>query len=316
MNAAVVKTAVKRRLSAQQVKRLAVSLVRLVFLLGIAFIIIQPFIVRFLSSMMSVDDVYDSMVQYVPREPSLANYAAVIRGTGYFEALLHTALISVGYALAQVLMCTFVGYGLAKYQFRGRGIVTGLIIFSMILPPQTVFISMYLNMRFFDPFLLFSLLGIPKLNLVDGPWAILLFSLTGFAFKNGLYIILMRQLFKGVPEEIREAAEVDGAGQMRTYFQIMFPLARNMMVTIFLLAFSWQWTDTFFSSLFFSDFKVLSNILDLLNGVKIDGLTAFGNFNTVLINTASMLVIAPLLLLFLVAQKRLVQGIEHSGLVG
>ena len=91
---------------------------------------------------------------------------------------------------------------------------------------------------------------------------------------------------------------------------------RNMMVTVFLLSFSWQWTDTFYSSLFFSNFKVLSNVLDSLSNIKIEGLTAFGNFETVLVNTASVLVILPLMLLFLIAQKKLVQGIEHSGLVG
>lgn len=306
----------KDRFNFGMVRNSAVSILRLAFLIGISFIIIQPFFVRFLSSMMSVNDVYDSMVQYIPREPSLENYWAVIEGTGYFSALINTTLLSAGCAVIQVFVCTCVGYGLAKFSFKGRTLVFGMVIFSMILPPQTFFISLYLNMRFFDPFMIFSLLGLPKLNIVDGPYSLLVLSLTGFAFKNGLYIILMRQLFKGVPEEIREAAEVDGAGQLRIFFRIMFPSARNMMVTVFLLSFSWQWTDTFYSSLFFSNFKVLSNVLDSLSNIKIEGLTAFGNFETVLVNTASVLVILPLMLLFLVAQKKLVQGIEHSGLVG
>lgn len=306
----------KHCVSPRKIKQNFTNAIRLIFLIGISFVIIQPFIVRLLSSLMSVSDVYDSMVQYVPRTPSLANYEAVIKGTGYFKAMFNTATLSLFCALLQVLVCTFVGYGLAKYSFKGRGIVFGLIIFSMVLPPQTFSISLYLNMRFFDPFMIMSAFNLPKLNVVDGPYSLLLLSLTGFAFKNGLYIILMRQLFKGVPEEIREAAEVDGAGQMRIYFKIMLPTARNMMVTIFLLSFSWQWTDTFYTSLFFSNFKVLSNILDSLSSIKIEGLSAFGNFETVLVNTASILVVLPLLILFLFAQKRLVQGIEHSGLVG
>ncbi|MBQ8732105.1 MAG: carbohydrate ABC transporter permease [Oscillospiraceae bacterium] len=305
-----------RRLNFGMVRNGAVNIVRYVFLIGISFIILQPFLVRFLSSLMSVNDVYDSMVQYIPREPSLENYQAVIEGTGYFTALFNTTFLSIGCALLQVLICTCVGYGLAKFPFRGRTLIFCLVVFSMVLPPQTFFISLYLNMRFFDPFMILSVLGLPKLNIVDGPYSLLVLSLTGFAFKNGLYVILMRQLFKGVPEEIREAAEVDGAGQLRIFFRIMFPTARNMMVTIFLLSFSWQWTDTFYSSLFFSNFKVLSNILDSLSSIRIEGLTSFGNFETVLVNTASILVILPLMALFLVAQKKLVQGIEHSGLVG
>lgn len=299
-----------------RMKKSAVGLFRLLFLVGISFVIVQPFIVRILGSLMSVNDVYDSMVQYVPRELKWENYLTVIKGTDYLTAVRNTAILSFACAFLQIMVCTFIGYGLAKFPFRGRGVVFALVLFSMILPPQTFSISLYLNMRFFDPFFILSAFRLPELNIVDGPWSLILLSVTGFAFKNGLYILLMRQLFKGVPEEIREAAEVDGAGQMRIYFKIMFPTARNMMLTIFLLSFSWQWTDIFYSSLFFSNFKVLPNILDSLSNIKIEGLTAFGNFEKVLVNTAGVLVILPLLILFLFTQKKLVQGIEHSGLVG
>jgi len=309
--------AVRKQKVKRVVKSVPARLFRLLLLCGIAFVILQPFLIRILSSFMSVEDVYDSLVKYVPRAFSFKNYSLVVTGTGYWKALFNTAMVSLLCAFLQVMVCAFVGYGLARYKFRGRSIVFAVVIFSMILPPQTTFISLYLNMRFFDPFMIPSVLGLTPLRLVDSPMPLFLMSATGLAFKNGLYILLMRQLFRGLPDEIKEAAEVDGAGQMRIYFQIMLPMASSMAVTIFMLAFSWQWTDTFYSSLFFvSNFTVLTGTLDRLQNIRIEGLTAFGNFNQVLINTASILVVLPLVILFIFAQKRLIQGVERSGIVG
>ena len=80
-----------------------------------------------------------------------------------------------------------------------------------------------------------------------------LMSLGGLAFKNGLYIYLMRQFFKGVPDELEESAYVDGSGVFRTFFTIILPISVPMMITVFLFAFSWQWNDDFYTTLFFGN---------------------------------------------------------------
>jgi multiple sugar transport system permease protein len=132
----------------------------------------------------------------------------------------------------------------------------------------------------------------------------------------------MRQFFKGVPDELEESAYVDGAGTMRTFFQIILPLAVPMMITIFLFAFSWQWTDEFYTTLFFSGSGANAKIY-LMPDVYIyppesletnyAGQTLYYN---VIQNTAGMMIIMPLIILYLFCQKYLVQGIERSGLVG
>ena len=149
---------------------------------------------------------------------------------------------------------------------------------------------------------------------MNTPFPLLILSLTGYGFKNGLYIFIMRQFYKGVPEEIEEAAAIDGYGTIATYFKIVLPMAVPMMITIFMFAFSWQWTDTFYSGIFFSNFKVLANTIFTMKGAYASGVSAYQG--AILLHTGVLLAIAPLILIYTVAQRWIIGGIERSGLVG
>ena len=304
-------------------KRTAWVILRYLLLTGLSFLILYPLLVKLSNSFMSQHDLIDGTVRFIPREPTLFNYDLVIKHTKYFEGLKNTFIISFLSGALQMLVCTLIGYGLARFNFRGRGIIFALVVFTILVPPQTYMISMYLKFRFFDLFGLFKAITGNPVKLLDTHWPLALLSLTGFGFKNGLYILIMRQYFKGIPAELEEAAYVDGSGLFRTFTTIIIPLSFSMMITVFLFAFSWQWTDTFYSSMFFSSVRVLSNSLLLgFEGIMVEGAgTAIGLKNgqpltETLKNTMSLLVIAPLVVMYLFAQRRLVEGIERSGIVG
>ena len=132
---------------------------------------------------------------------------------------------------------------------------------------------------------------------------------------------MMRQFFKGVPDELEESAYVDGSGTFRTFFSIIIPLSVPMMITIFLFSFSWQWTDNFYTKIFFMiDLDKMYLMPDLLS--KIPPSLTYENFagktlyENVVRNTAAIMIIFPLVIMYLFCQKYLVQGIERSGLVG
>ncbi len=156
-------------------------------------------------------------------------------------------------------------------------------------------------------------------------WPFVILSLTGLAFKNGLYIFLLRQFFMGVPDELEESAYIDGSGVFRTFFKIILPISIPMMITVFLFSFSWTWTDNFYASetMFFS--KSGAPYLLTTAGIGIgevpkrfasldDYGTIKGTYDTVVRNTGGMMIIAPLIVVYLFGQKYLVQGIERSGL--
>ena len=309
-----------------------VDVLRFILMLGISFVIIYPFIARIAGSFMSHSDIIDSTVALIPKNPTLEIYKAIIAENHYFEALLNTTILSLACAIIQTLVSCCIGYGLAKFKFKGNSFIMALVVFTMVVPHSALSYSMNKHFAEFDLFKIFTwgnsglfelILG-DTIPLTDSFTPYILMSLGGLAFKNGLYIYLMRQFFKGVPDELEESAYVDGSGVFRTFFQIIIPLAVPMMITVFLFSFSWQWTDEFYGDIFlpanFGDENCVYMMPDvyqnLPKAIFKENMVGAGVYQSVIQNTAGLMIIAPLVVMYLFCQKYLVQGIERSGLVG
>ena len=201
---------------------------RLVLLIGISYVILFPFFAKISGSFMSREDFVDVTVKLIPKYPTLDTYRAIIQENDYFEALLNTTILSVLCGIIQTFMCCVIGYGLAKFKFKGSKLIFFLVIFTMVVPHRTLQLSMFMKFRYFDILGIFNLLGggvfeglkvlpFTSLNLNNTYWPLALLSIGGLAFKNGLYIFMMRQFFRGVPDELEESAYIDGSGTFRTF---------------------------------------------------------------------------------------------------
>lgn len=347
-------------------KKVIWALFRFVLLIGISYIILFPYFSKISGSFMSRDDFTNTMVKLIPMSPTLDTYKAIITDNRYFEALFNTTLLSVLCAVSQTLICSIVGYGFAKFKFRFKKIIFLFVIFTMIVPHDTIQLSMFMKFRYFDIWGIFG--GIKNLfinlgdifshpegmaagyaaleqgfiesgvdptfmdvlfsnsdgtvyaigNLLNSYWPFAVLSLTGLAFKNGLFIYIMRQYFNGVPDELEEAAYVDGAGVIKTFARIILPMAVPMMVTIFMFSFSWQWSDMFYTSLFFTSTKtaiLLPNIVKIPTSLDTD-YVAKTTYETAITNTCGILILLPLLIIYLFAQRTLIEGVERSGITG
>ncbi len=294
------------------------AIFRYVLLVGIAYVILYPFIAKVAGSFMSKEDFIDVTVKLIPKYPTLDTYKAIITENRYFEALWNTTVISLLCAVVQMIITMVIGYGFAKFKFKGNTILFYCVIFTMVVPHQALRLALYQKFRYFDIFGLIEMITGESINLINTYWPLALLSLGGLAFKNGLYIFLMRQFFRGVPDELEESAYVDGPGVMRTYFQIVLPLAVPMMITIFLFSFSWQWTDSFYTTLFFtSKVPLMPSIIKIPTSLKAAADYAAATlYNNAINNTCGLLIILPLVILYLFCQRYLVEGIERSGLVG
>lgn len=327
------RTPLKERLKAKFInmnflKNVVFKIFRFVLLVGISYVILFPFFAKISGSFMSRDDFVDVTVKLIPRYPTLDTYRAIIKENKYFEALLNTFTLSVMCGLIQTFICCLIGYGLAKFKFKGNKLVFFLVLFTMVVPHRTLQLSMFMKFRYFDILGIFNLLGggvfeglkvIPftSLNLNNSYWPLALLSLGGLAFKNGLYIFMMRQFFRGVPDELEESAYIDGSGTFRTFIQIILPLSVPMMITIFLFAFSWQWTDNFYTTVFFTKASkvLMPNIIAIPK--TLDTQYAAQNlYESAIRNTCGLLILAPLLVIYVFMQNYLVGGIERSGIVG
>lgn len=313
---------------------------RLILMIGISYVILFPFFSKIAGSFMGYEDFVDVTVRVIPKHFTFTTYKAIFLENNYLDAFLNTTLLSISTALIQTFVCTMIGYGLAKFKFKGNAFIMLLVVLTMIIPHETLRLSLMLHFKNFDfggfqgilneegsriiPGIL-QIFGVdvdPKPgvqlpNLLESYWPLIVLSITGLAFKNGLYIFMMRQFFRGVPDELEESAYVDGATTMRTFFNIILPLSIPMMITIFLFAFSWQWTDDFYTTLFFPLNKVtlMPDIVAIPPSLEIN-YAGQSLFYTAIRNTAGIMIIFPLVIVYLFCQKYLVQGIERSGIVG
>ena len=305
-----------------------INVLRFILMLGISFVILYPFFSKIAGSFMTKEDVVDATILLIPKNFTLEQYKWIIVENRYFEAFFNTLFLSLACALIQTFVACLVGYGLSKFKFKGNKLVMIAVVITMAIPSNTLMLSMMRHFTFFDignvmalgnQGILTTLFG--KIELIDTFWPFIILSVSGLAFKNGLYIYMMRQFFKGVPDELEESAYVDGSGTFRTFIQIIIPLSVPMMITIFLFAFSWQWTDETYWSTFMPGWSenvpwmmpnVARQIPDHLN-ITFAGQALYEN---VIHNTAGMMIIAPLIIMYLFCQRYLVQGIERSGIVG
>ena len=306
----------------------AVSVLKFILMLGVSYVILFPFFSKIAGSFMSRTDVVDPTVSLIPKDFTLEIYKYILTENRYGEAFLNTILLSLLCALIQTFVACLIGYGLAKFKFKLNKFVMIAVIVTMIIPHSTLEFAMMQRFSSFDIAHVTTagykgIIGLifGSIDLRNTFWPFVILSLGGIAFKNGLYIYMMRQFFKGVPDELEESAYVDGSGTFRTFIQIILPLAVPMMITIFLFAFSWQWTDQFYTEIFFygpEEYKMWS-MVDItkvpasLNDTTFVGMSLY---ETVIRNTAGIMIILPLVIMYLFCQKYLVQGIERSGLVG
>ncbi|MBR4296082.1 MAG: carbohydrate ABC transporter permease [Clostridia bacterium] len=308
-------------------QKLVVVIFRLVLLIGISYVILFPFISKIASSFMGMNDFVDPTVRLIAKDFSLDIYKAVFTELGYWEAFANTLEVSIICAILQTFTCCLVAYGFAKFKFRGNKLLFMLVMLTMIVPHPTMRLAMLQNFKDFDVLGIMDLLA--KINILpDGFrygikltetfWPLYILSAGAIAFKNGLYIFMLRQFFRGVPDELEESAYVDGSGVFRTFFTIIIPLSVPMMITVFLFAFSWQWTDNFYTELLLPTGR-MTLFNDIISDIPLSLRTDYagqGLFYQAIHNTAGMMVIAPLIIMYLFCQRYLVQGIERSGIVG
>ncbi len=295
------------------------ALFRTVLLIGLGFVVIQPVIMQLSTSFKSISDLYDGSVFLIPKAFTTYNYRRVLEYLDYPVRFLNSFLYSGACAVLQLASCTLVAYGIARFRFRGRNLVFAMVIFTLIVPPQTILLSLYLQFQYFSPLSLFTLGStLSGIDLIGTPWPLLMLSATAVGFKNGLYIYMLRQHFKNLPAALEEAASIDGCGPFRTFFSVVLPGAMPMMASVLLFSFVWQWNDYFYTTTLTPGMKIFTTVINGAGSAiaRMDG-QVIGNMQNMLYDSASyILFIIPLIILYLFTQRTFVQSIERSGLVG
>lgn len=300
------------------VKRFLLGLLKLVILVGICYIILGPLITMISHSFFTEDDLYNPVVVLFPEEGTLQNYITSFQRMTYLKTFGTSFIYVITLTLIQLLVCSMAGYGFARYEFPFKKILFGLVIFTIVLPSDTLMLPWYTKFRDFDIFGIGHLITGSGVNLIGTEVPMYIMTLFACGLRSGLYIYIFNQFFRGVPKEIEEAAVVDGAGPFYTYFRIMLINTMPAVLTVSIFSMVWQYNDTFYAKLFAVSSKLLmsvriSSLQATIQEIEQIKDTAVAQLY---LDAGIIMMIIPIVIVYILLQKRFIEGVERSGIVG
>lgn len=304
-----------RAIPVRKVRTFGYNLFHYAVLFSLSFVFIYPMLYIVSQSLMQTNDIADATVQWIPKELSFEHYRFAFEKLRYWRSFTNSVVTSLGPALLQILSCAIVGYGFARYRFPGYRLLLGLVLFTFLVPPQTIVVPLYM---FFG-----------DLGWINTYLPFLVPSAFGHGLRGALFVLIFIQFFRGLPHQLEESARIDGAGAFRTFRSIMLPLAGPAMLVVFLFSIVWHWNDVFEPNLYFmvSDHYNLPqqlSILDLqgqqrlIDARRVMGGNLMGSVPTSYNRNmaGALLVILPLVVLYGYAQRYFVESVERTGIAG
>ena len=251
-----------------------------------AFLVLLPLLVVFFTSFALPGAIPSSGL---PVKLTFENYQEAWRRGNFLLAFANSTLVALAVTAFQVVTSALAGYALARLRFRGRQALLIIILATLVIPFQLLVIPVFLVLKW----------G----HLINTYWALILPTAA-----SGFGIFLMRQYFQTVPVELEEAAALDGANRLQILWNLMIPLSRPALVTLFLFTFIGEWNDLF-KPLIFTTRPELRTIQLALAEFQ----EQFTN-NWPLLMAAVVIATVPVVLLFLVGQKQFIRGIATTGI--
>lgn len=283
-------------------------------LICIGFVYLYPLIYMFITSIMSLEDLLDASSKWIPSGVYIKNYIDAFRVMNFKESVIDSFLIAFIPSICQVVVCSFAGYGFARYDFRGKKILMAIMILTFVIPPQITMMPTYL---------LYS-----DLKLIGSIKALIYPALLGQGFKSAIFILIYYQFFKQIPNSLIEAAQIDGAGHIRTYFSIAIRSVIPAMIVVFLFSFVWYWNETYLTGLYLGNTGIgakntMSTLLLELKQFEASYTKMYpvtenspDKLNEAIKMAGTIIATAPLLILGFVLQRHLTESIDSSGITG
>jgi len=281
---------------------------------GLAFVFAFPFIYMIITSLMTNSDLVNAAVNWIPTSIMFENYIIAWELLNYWRFFQNSVIVTIVPTIGHVLVGAFIGYGFARFEFPGKKILFGFVILSMVVPVQTIIVPLFLTYARWD--------------WLNTRLPLIVPAYFGYGVKGGMFIFLFRQFFIGLPKDLENAAKIDGCGFLRTYFYIVFPLAKAAILVVTVLSVVWRWNEFYQASIFAGTpaLAVLPSQISVL--ASMTGPDAQEIFDILLLeigedvlNDATIMagvamIIAPILIFFTIAQSQFMKGIERTGITG
>ncbi|MGW3655097.1 carbohydrate ABC transporter permease [Streptomyces sp. NPDC005151] len=264
--------------------------VRLFLAVG-AVVSLVPFLWMAIAATHSTSDLFHSPPPLLPGGRLLDNLARLQDTIGFGRVLLNSLGIAVVHTALSSLISAMCGYGLAKYRFRGRGLLLGAVLATMMIPFQVLLVPLFQMMA--------------SVGWIDSYQAVVLPFLA-----NSFGILLMRQGFVDFPDELLESARIDGSGELRTFYQVVLPCVRPQLGALVIFTFMAQWNS------FIWPLLMLNSEDKYTVPVALNTLTGLSHVDYSGLMLGSLLATLPLMVLFLLFQRQFVAGLLGGAVKG
>ena len=253
-------------------------------------LLVGPFIWMVLGSIKTTGELRQVPPTLLPQDPTLANYAELFDRLSFTRFFFNSAVVAAAITAGNVIFCSMLGYALAKLQFPGKRILFAVVLGTLMVPGIVTFMPLFVL--------------VANLNLVNTHAGLILPFLVG-AFG----VFLMRQFIGGIPDELLDAARVDGAGEHYIFWRIVMPLCGPAIATLAILTFLGSWNSFLWP-------LVVANTEDMYTLPVAIALFATGQqeTNVALLMAGSVVVIVPVLIVFILLQRYFTQGIAMTGI--
>jgi multiple sugar transport system permease protein len=284
-------------------------------LICIGFVYLYPLFYMISSSFMDLEDLLDTSVSWIPSKLNFENYINAAKSMSFWNAFFKSVVIAGVPTIINVIVCAFVGYGFARFEFRGKYLFMGILIFSYILPSVITMMPTYV---------LYNNLG-----LVGHLTSFIIPSLLGQGLNCQIFILIFYQFFRQVPKVLIEAGQVDGAGYLKSFLRISLPSAAPAILTVFLFSIVWYWNESYLTQMYVTGIYANQSIWTTLvielkkfndnygtatAGTGTSGVTQSNNESIQM--AATMLSILPVLIMYFILQRQFVESIDNAGITG
>ncbi len=288
-------------------RKVVANVFRYIFLIAFSYVLVYPIIYIVVNSVMTSGDYFNPSVQWVPVHLTWEHLKNAFLSLNLGETMVSTLINEMVPAGLGIASCAVAAFGLARFNFKGKSVLSALMILTILVPNAMTIIPSYVNYQ--------------NLNLLNTPFVFWLPAITGVGLNGGLFIYIYTQFFKGLPKEIEEAAWVDGAGTWRTFLQIVLPSSSVVFVTVTVFSVIWHWNDSFLAQMYLTEkFPIAAVMASYESSVLGSWLTQHMQMSTFtmaqIMMAACLISITPMLIFYIIIQKRFIASVATSGIVG
>lgn len=296
-----------------------------VVFIAISYVLLYPFIYVCVNAFKSFYDAYDVTVNWVPKTIDFSNLALAVKVLDLWKSLGNTFFYLIASAMIEFFSCAVAAYGLSRFKLYGKGIMTTMLILNILVPSMMIITPSYVNFSSAD---FLGILGLVskiigqdiRPNLIGTPWVFYLPSLCAVGLRGGLFVYIFSQFYKSMPKELEEAASIDGAGVWKTFLQIVIPSSGSAMITVLLFSIVWHWNEYYLPQMYLDE-QTLSVAINTFDANTVTNVLGLDTSNAIMMSrqilfAGCLICVLPLLIFYLLIQKKFVASIATSGIVG